>query len=77
MSEIAVKDSDARKRLLSLFDADTFTEIDAYAKSANGEIETVAGFGMINGVNAYAFSQDITVDGGAISIAQCAKIKKI
>ncbi len=77
MSEITVKETEARKRLVSLFDADTFTEIDAYAKSACGDVETTAGCGQINGVYAYAFSQDVTVDGGAISIAQCAKIKKI
>ncbi|MDE6124892.1 MAG: carboxyl transferase [Eubacterium sp.] len=77
MSELTVKDTEARKRLLSLFDEGTFTELDAFAKSANGEIEIVAGYGSVNGVYAYAFSQDITVDGGAISVAQCAKIKKI
>ncbi|MDE6506740.1 MAG: carboxyl transferase [Eubacterium sp.] len=77
MSELTVKDTEARKRLLSLFDEGTFTELDAFAKSANGEIEVVAGYGSVNGVYAYAFSQDITVDGGAISVAQCAKIKKI
>ncbi len=77
MSELTVKDTEARKRLLSLFDEGTFTELDAFAKSADGEIEVVAGYGSVNGVYAYAFSQDITVDGGAISTAQCAKIKKI
>ena len=77
MSELTVKDTEARKRLLSLFDEGTFTELDAFAKSADGEIEVVAGYGSVNGVYAYAFSQDITVDGGAISVAQCAKIKKI
>lgn len=77
MSELTVKDTEARKRLLSLFDEGTFTELDAFAKSANGEIEVVAGYGSVNGIYAYAFSQDVTVDGGAISVAQCAKIKKI
>lgn len=77
MSELTVKDTEARKRLLSLFDEGTFTELDAFAKSADGEIEVVAGYGSVNGVYAYAFSQDVTVDGGAISVAQCAKIKKI
>lgn len=77
MSELTVKDTEARKRLLSLFDEGTFTELDAFAKSADGEIEVVAGYGSVNGVYAYAFSQDITVDGGAISVAQCAKIKDL
>ena len=43
MSELTVKDTEARKRLLSLFDEGTFTELDAFAKSADGEIEVVAG----------------------------------
>ena len=77
MSELTLKDTEARGRLVSLFDNGTFSELDAYAKSADGEIEVIAGYGTINGVSAYAFSQDVTVDGGAISMAQCAKIKKI
>lgn len=77
MSENTVKNTDARKRITSLFDEGAFTEIDAFAKSANGEIEVVAGFGTVNGNCVYAFSQDVTVDGGAISVAQCSKIKKI
>ncbi len=77
MSELTVKNTDARKRITSLFDDGAFTEIDAFAKSANGEIEVIAGFGTVNGNCVYAFSQDVTVDGGAISVAQCSKIKKI
>lgn len=72
-----VNDSKALKRLEALFDDGSFTEIDAYAKSADGSVEVVAGFGTVNECAVYAFSQDITVDGGAVSVAQCAKIKKI
>ena len=77
MSELAIKDTEARKRLVALFDDGVFTEIDAFAKSASGDVEVVAGFGTVNGAPAYAFSQDVTVNGGAVSVAQCAKIKKI
>lgn len=77
MSELAIKDTDARKRLVSLFDDGVFTEIDAFAKSSNGDVEVIAGFGTVNGAPAYAFSQDVSVNGGAVSVAQCAKIKKI
>lgn len=77
MSNLTVKDTQARKRLEALFDDGVFTEIDAFAKSANGDIETVAGFGSVNGTCVYAFSQDVTADSGAISVAQCAKLKKI
>lgn len=75
MSE--VKESKALKRLEALFDDGSFTQIDAYAKSADGDVEVAAGFGTVNGCAAYAFSQDVAVNDGAFSIAQCAKIKKI
>ncbi len=75
MSEL--KDSKALARLEALFDDGSFTQIDAFAKSADGEVEVVAGFGTVNECAVYAFSQDITVNDGAVSVAQCAKIKKI
>ena len=73
MSNLTVKDTQARKRLASLFDDGVFTEIDAFAKSANGDAEAVAGFGSVNGTCVYAFSQDVTADSGAISVAQWLK----
>lgn len=75
MSEL--KDSIALKRLETLFDDGSFTQIDAFAKSADGDVEVAAGFGTVNDCPAYAFSQDIHVSDGAVSVAQCAKIKKI
>lgn len=75
MSEL--KDSIALKRLETLFDDGSFTQIDAYAKSADGDVEVAAGFGTVNDCPVYAFSQDVTVSDGAVSVAQCAKIKKI
>lgn len=72
-----LKNSDALARLEALFDDGEFTQIDAYAKSADGDVEVLAGFGCVNGSAVYAFSQDITVSDGAVSVAQCAKIKKI
>lgn len=75
MSEL--KDSKALARLEALFNDGSFTQIDAFAKSADGEVEVVAGFGTVNECAVYAFSQDITVNDGAVSVAQCAKIKKI
>lgn len=71
------KKTDAIERLSALFDDGAFTEIDAFAKDSNGEIEVVAGFGAVNGAPCYAFSQDVSVNGGAIGVAQCAKIKKV
>ncbi|MBQ9516582.1 MAG: carboxyl transferase [Eubacterium sp.] len=69
--------SKAFERFTALFDGGTFTEIDPFAKSAEGEIEVVAGFGLVGGAYAYAFSQDKEVCGGAVTVAQCAKIKKV
>ena len=75
MSEL--KNSKALARLEALFDDGSFTQIDAYAKSEQGDVEVAAGFGTVNDCAVYAFSQDVTVDGGAVSVAHCAKIKKI
>ncbi len=72
-----IKETQARKRLNSLFDEQEFTEIDAFALSEGESVEVVAGFGTVNGNALYAFSQDITSNGGAISKAQCEKIKKV
>ena len=69
--------SKAYERLTALFDGGSFTEIDPFAKSAEGEIEVVAGFGLVGGAYAYAFSQDKEVCGGAVTVAQCAKSKKV
>lgn len=77
MGEPTVNEAEARERLVSLFDDGVFTEIDAFAKSANGDVEAVAGFGTVGGAPVYAFSQNVGVNGGAVSVAQCSKIKKI
>lgn len=77
VSELAEKDKLAVDRLTALFDDGAFTEIDGYAKSASGDVEAAAGFGTVNGSPVYAFAQNVNVNGGAISVAQCAKLKKI
>ena len=77
VSELAEKDKLAVDRLTALFDDGAFTEIDGYAKSASGDVEAAAGFGTVNGSPVYAFAQNVIVNGGAISVAQCAKLKKI
>lgn len=73
----SVKQTEAIKRLSMLFDEGVFTEIDAFAKDADGNVEVVAGFGTVGGAPAYAFSQDVSVNDGAIGIAQCSKILKV
>ena len=71
------ENSKALERLTALFDDGTFTRIDAFAKSSSGDVEVVAGFGSVDGCSAYAFSQDISVSDGAVSVAQCATIEKV
>ena len=66
----------ALKRLEMLFDNGEFTQIDAFAKTADGDAEVEAGFGIVCGNPAYAFSQNSDENSGAISVAACAKIKK-
>lgn len=65
------------QRITALFDEGTFNEVDSFAKSGDGSAEVVAGYGEINGSPVYAFVQNSDVDGGAMSRAQAAKIKKI
>ena len=72
-----VPDSDARKRITSLFDEDSFRELDKFV-SADGEIGSViAGYGTVNGATAYAFAQDVSVKGGAVNKSAALKIRKI
>ncbi len=73
----SVNKTEAYSRLAKLFDDGVFTEIDSYAKSLSGDAEVFAGFGYISGVPCYAFSQNIIANNGAITVAQCAKLKKI
>lgn len=73
----SAKKTEATARLAQLFDDGAFSEIDAFAKDANGDIEVVAGFGSVGGTPCYAFSQDISVNCGAIGVAQCSKILKV
>lgn len=72
----SVKNTVGYKRIVSLFDKGTFTEIDSLAKSCEGFAEAVAGYGTIDGCPACAFSQNSSISGGAMSKAQASKIKK-
>lgn len=75
--EQSVPDSEARKRLAAFFDEDSFKELDKFL-SADGEISAVvAGYGTVSGAGVYAFAQDSSVKGGAVSKSAALKIKKI
>lgn len=67
----------AYKTITEFFDADSFCEIDAFAKSGEGFAEVVAGFGTVDGMPAYAFAQNSDICGGAMSKAQATKLKKV
>ena len=70
-------DSLVYKRIKTLFDEGTFTELNSLAKFEEKQVGVVTGYGMVNGATVFAFCQDSDVDGGAVSVAGCAKIKKV
>lgn len=76
----------ARERILLLFDEGTFEETDAYIPPINASFGktveafgdgVITGFGEVNGVLVYAYSQDFNVLGGSLGSAHSAKIVKI
>ena len=72
-----IASTSAYKTITEFFDAESFTEIDAFAKSGEGFAEVVAGFGTVEGMPVYAFAQNSDICGGAMSKAQATKLKKI
>ena len=75
--EQALTDSKARQRLLSLFDEDSFVEIDKFVSPDGETAGVITGYGLVEGAPVYAFSQDVSVKGGAMSKASAAKIAKM
>lgn len=67
----------AYKIITEFFDAESFCEIDAFAKSGDGFAEVIAGFGTVEGMPVYAFAQNSDICGGAMSKAQATKLKKV
>lgn len=66
----------ARERVLSLLDPDTFLELFALA-GQEGSAGVVTGSGYLQDQPVYVFSQDSTVDHGAMTVAQAEKIHKL
>ena len=62
----------ARDRVSQLLDAGTFVEMEVYATQGH----VVTGYGLINSRPAYVIAQDVTQQGGAISLTQARKISK-
>jgi len=67
----------ARKRLATLFDADSFVELDAFVMTGENTAGVVAGYGLVEGGIVYAYSQDVTTNSGAVSQNQAKKIRKV
>ena len=59
------------------FDEGSFTETDAYLKSESDDAEAITGFGTVDGIPVFAFSQNVDACGGAMSKAQAKKITKL
>ena len=75
--EQTLTDSKARQRIVSLFDEDSFIEIDKFVSPDGETAGVITGYGLVEGAPVYAFSQDITVKGGAMCKASAAKISKM
>jgi len=71
------RNSKAYGWLSKLFDDGTFFELDPLAKSGESAVEVLTGYGSVDGCPLYVFSQNTETDGGAMSRAQAAKIKKL
>ncbi len=77
MKSESQKASPARERLTNLFDEGAFTELDAFAKAGEALTGAITAFGYVEGTPVYAFSQDSTVNNGAVGEAQAKKISKL
>lgn len=73
----ALQDSAARRRLQTLFDEGSFTELDRFAKNGENLGEVITAYGSIAGAPAYAFSQDVSVSSGAMGRVQAKKIARV
>ncbi len=69
--------STAKERLAALFDDGSYTELEAYACFSDKLCGAAAGFGYVQGSPCYAFSQDRSVNKGAMNGAQAEKIAKV
>lgn len=77
MKNEIVQNSKARERLSNLFDEGNFTEMDLFTKQGDNLAGVITAYGYINSNPVYAFSQDVSVDGGALGTAAAKKIAKI
>ncbi len=69
--------SKAKERLADLFDEGVYTEINAGVKNSEDYAGVITAYGYVDGSPVYAFSQDKSIKGGAVSKQHAAKICKI
>ena len=69
--------SAARERITALFDEGTFVETSGFVACGDAGVGVITGYGSIDGSIVYAFSQDVTVMGGAVSRAHAEKIARL
>lgn len=67
----------AKERLSLLFDDGVYSEINSRTKEKNAPTGVVTAYGYVNGNAVYAFSQDKSVNSGAVGLAQAEKITKL
>jgi acetyl-CoA carboxylase carboxyltransferase component len=67
--------STARERLQFILDEGSFIEIGALVQNNGGGV--ITGYGTADGKLVYIYSQDYTVDGGAVNVVNCNKICNI
>lgn len=67
----------AKERLSLLFDDGVYSEINSRAKEKNAPTGVVTAYGYVNGNAVYAFSQDKSVNSGAVGLTQAEKITKL
>ncbi len=70
-------DSAARKRLSALFDDGVYTEVGSLSVEKDSLTSVVTAYGYVNGSLVYAFSQDSTVNSGAVGTVHAQKISKL
>lgn len=70
-------ESQARLRLSYLFDEGTYTEINSLTKEKDSLTSVISAYGYVNGNPVYAFSQDKTINSGAVGRAHAEKIAKL
>lgn len=69
--------SQARERLSLLFDDGIYSEINSMVKEKDTLTGVISAYGYVNGNAVYAFSQDKSVNSGAVGAAQADKISKL